>query len=1011
MPYFHLHKSRELDALVDRLKESSYTPIAQLTAYAYVTKEPVPYSERTSGQGMTVERGQRWGGLFDCAWFHFTGGVPAEAKGKQVVLLIDVNGEACVFDDTGCPIQGLTNVNSEYDFSLGKPGKRVVPVSDNARGDEGIDLWADAGCNDLFGLYRENGTLKEAQIAICNPELLALSYDFEVLHELMRQLPETSARRQRIWTALTDAALVLQHFTDTEAVSARALLAPELAKRGGDPSLAISAVGHAHIDLGWLWPIRETIRKGARTFSTVLQFMDRYPDYVFGASQAQLYLWMKLYYPALYDKIKQRIQEGRWEVQGAMWVEADTNVSGGEALVRQILYGKRFFKDEFGVEVTNLWLPDVFGYSGALPQILSKSGVPYFMTQKLSWSQVNQHPHHSFWWKGIDGTRVLAHMAPEGTYNSSAAPRAIAAAEANYRDKEVSEHCLLIFGIGDGGGGPGEEHLERLAREKNLQGLSPTVQEPASAFFEKLNGESSRFATWSGELYLERHQGTYTTQARNKRFNRKLELALRELELAAVKAWWFNGAAYPKAELDDIWREVLLYQFHDILPGSSITRVYDESRARYDLLLKQTLALTSAADEALLGAPARSDERGRHFVVNSLSWPRHEWLKIATNWVDPIVDALATKSVNGSTSPVHFDSLIATTGSKSHGGRLENDLLRVTFNDNGEITSIVGKETSREFLDTGQVANRLALYRDIGDAWDMQMHYDEQVPELFALESSTAAIDGPQATLTHVYRHGNSSLTQKVIVTMGSARVDFVTHVDWQEKGRMLRTSFPVAVQANEATFDIQYGSIKRSTARNTSWDMAQFEVSAHKWVDLSERSHGVALLNDCKYGHKVIGNTLDLNLLRSPNAPDPVADIGEHDFTYSLLPHRGDSVEGEVARRAYELNIPLRVVSASGAAAETAQNTQLLTVDADDAQHVIVEAIKKAEDKDAVIIRLYEAAGTTTTATVQFHIGAGTCELVDLLENTLQPLAMVNGAIKLHFHPFEILTVMLYKP
>jgi alpha-mannosidase len=556
MPYFNLHKKMELNALVERIKEAVYTPVCKLAVTAYVTSEPLPYAERQNSAPITLIPGQKWGNLFDCAWFHFTGVVPQQANGLKVVLLIDVNGEACIYDQTGVPTQGLTNVNSEFDLSLGKPGKRVVPLAERATGAQTVDIWADAGCNDLFGRLQESGTLKQADIAICHSNLHALQYDFEVLHELMQLLPEKSARHERIWAALTQAALVLQHLNDEEAAIARKILAPELAKHAADPSLYISAIGHAHIDLAWLWPLRETIRKGARTFSTVLHFMDQYPDYVFGASQAQLYLWMKERYPVLYAKIKQRIAEGRWEVQGAMWVEADTNVSGGEALVRQFLYGKRFFRQEFGVDVTNLWLPDVFGYSGALPQLMKKSGVDYFMTQKLSWSQVNQHPHHSFWWKGIDGTKVLTHMAPEGSYNSSAAPRAIARAEQEYLDKSVSEHCLVIFGIGDGGGGPGEEHLERLRREKSLAGLSPVVQEPAARFFEKLVDESENFHTWYGELYLERHQGTYTTQARNKRFNRKLELALRELELSATRAFWQTGMTYPADELLSIWREM-----------------------------------------------------------------------------------------------------------------------------------------------------------------------------------------------------------------------------------------------------------------------------------------------------------------------------------------------------------------------------------------------------------------------------------------------------------------------
>jgi alpha-mannosidase len=999
MPYFKLHKKMELDALVERIKEAVYTPIAKLSVTAYVTREPLPYAQRENGTPLALTPGQKWGNLFDCAWFHFTGIVPAEAKGQSVVLLIDVNGEACIFDQTGCPLQGLTNVNSEFDLSLGKPGKRVVPLAAPASGGEPVDIWADAGCNDLFGRLQESGTLKQADIAICHPNLHALQYDFEVLHELMQQLPEKSARHERIWAALTQAALVLQHLSDEEAALARQILAPELAKQAGDPSLRVSAVGHAHIDLAWLWPLRETIRKGARTFSTALQFMDRYPDYVFGASQAQLYLWMKEHYPALYEKVKQRIAEGRWEVQGGMWVEADTNVSGGEALVRQFLYGKRFFRHEFGVEVTNLWLPDVFGYSGALPQIMLKSGVDYFMTQKLSWSQVNQHPHHSFWWKGIDGTKVLTHMAPEGTYNSSAAPRAIARAEQEYLDKSVSEHCLVIFGIGDGGGGPGEEHLERLDREKNLAGLSPVTQEPAADFFTKLAAESANFHTWAGELYLERHQGTYTTQARNKRFNRKLELALRELELSASCALWQTGQAYPTDELLAIWREMLLYQFHDILPGSSITRVYDESRARYAALLAQAQALTAQADQSL-NAQVNTQGMSKPLVIsNSLSWARQELVQWNGQWLDVTVPPLGYTTVDLVTAKAVYTAPVATANG------LENEFLRVTLDTDGSIRSIVDKASDREVISTGSPANKLALYRDLGDAWDFQMHYDEQPVEYFALQSAQAQVDGPRACVKQVYTYGTSTLTQEIVLLAGSRHLDFVTHVDWHEADKMLRTSFPVNVLATEATCEIQFGNIRRPARRNTSWDMAQFEICAHKWIDLSERAFGVALLNDCKYGHKVRDNVLDLDLLRSPKHPDPVADQGEHDFTYSLLPHSGDYVTGEVIQRAYELNVPLRLTAVDAHPGTLPAQASFVQVDQ---PNIIVEAVKKAEDNDDLIVRLYESTGATTHAAMQFGCPVSAVSLVNLLEEAARPSPLSGNQVNLTFGPYEIHTLRL---
>jgi alpha-mannosidase len=373
----------------------------------------------------------------------------------------------------------------------------------------------------------------------------------------------------------------MNEYSEAEAGNARSVLAKELNKQGGASSLKISAIGHAHIDLAWLWPLRETRRKAARTFSTALMLLEKYPNYIFGASQPQLYAWVQQDYPALYEKVKKKIAEGRWEVQGAMWVEADTNIAGGEALVRQILYGKKYFQKEFNQDMRILWLPDVFGYSGALPQILRKSGIEYFMTTKLSWNIYNKFPHHTFLWSGIDGSEVLAHMPPEGTYNSAASPTSIHKAEAEYMDKGIADECLMLFGIGDGGGGPGEEHLERLERERNLEGLLPIKQEPSIQFFDRLALQRENYKKWHGELYLERHQGTYTTQAKSKRYNRKIEILLRELEFISVLAQLERNESYPDETIERLWKELLLYQFHDILPGSSIHRVYEESLHHY----------------------------------------------------------------------------------------------------------------------------------------------------------------------------------------------------------------------------------------------------------------------------------------------------------------------------------------------------------------------------------------------------------------------------------------------
>ncbi|MFC5649777.1 alpha-mannosidase [Paenibacillus solisilvae] len=1005
MPYETV-KPGHLKSMLDRLKDHIYIPLTELKVIAWVTQEPVGYEERQSGSRIELAAGDRWGQLWDCAWFHFSGKVPAQEKARKIVLLIDVNGELCLVDEEGTPVQGLTNINSEFDYSLGLPGKRVVDVSDSSAGGETIDLWGDAGCNDLFGRYR-SGTLKEAVIAACREDIHKLYYDAEVLLETAEQLPAGSARKERIFRALQDVSLLLTTFSEEKVAQAGVILDAQLAKQGGDSVMSISAIGHAHIDLAWLWPIRETIRKGARTFSTALRMMERYPDYVFGASQPQLYDWMKQHYPKLYAKVKDRIQEGRWEPQGAMWVESDTNVPGGESLVRQILYGKRYFLEEFGQEMKTLWMPDVFGYTASLPQILKKSGVDYMMTQKLSWSTYNRHPHHTYHWEGIDGSRVLTHMPPEDTYNSPAAPRSIMKAEQDYLDKNVADHALMLFGIGDGGGGPGEEHLERLSREKNLLGLSPVVQEPSSVFFEKLSVGADRYQTWRGELYLEKHQGTLTSQARNKWYNRKLEKALRELEFAAVWAAASNELVYPAEALEEIWKEVLLYQFHDILPGSSIKRVYDESLARYEILLNTVELMIKetygAVSKSLNAASA---------VFNSLPWEREEWIQTEGGWksvkVPPMGYTLLTDE--GKLSAKSESELTVSAGSRT----LANDLLQVTFGEDGGIVSILDKEQQREVIASGQKANDLVVYHDPGDAWDFQQDYRQTGGMSLQLVETAEFIDGPTAGFVHTYCFGESLLTQKVLLTRGSRRIDFVTHVDWKESDKMLRTSFPVAVHADHASSEIQFGYLKRPTHRNTMWDYAKDEICAHQWIDISEPNYGVALLNDSKYGHRAEGNELDLNLLRSSTYPDPEADRAEHSFTYSLYPHQGNHVEAEVYKRGNELNVPLRTavipadgLSRKGAAAlpEAYSFLQL------DHPNIMIESVKQAEDNDDLIIRLYETAGTRLHANLQTGFGLEEAWLADLMETKLEKLQLENGFIPLTFTPFEIVTVRLTKP
>ena len=1003
----------ELNSILGKIREARYEIIGELSITAWITKEPVSFKNRKTGEKKELSAGDKWGYLFDCAWFNFTANISREVKDKKIVLLIDVNGELCVFDKAGTPVRGLTSKSSTFSRKLGTPTKRVLLVSNRSLKMGSIDLWADAGCNDLFGELQENGTVKEAFVAICNDEIRDLYYDFEVLYDLMGSLPPQTTRYNSIHYALSEAGSILKNFSPDEITKVKKILAPELNKSRGDPTLTISAVGHAHLDLAWLWPIRETKRKGARTFATVLELMERYSDYIFGASQPQLFQWMKEFYPSLYGKIKKRVKEGRLEVQGAMWVEADTNIPSGESLIRQLFYGKDFFRNEFGREMNYLWEPDAFGYSAALPQILKKSGVSYFITQKLSWNLINKYPNHSFKWKGIDGSEVLTHLLPEETYNSPAYPASIMKIEQNYLDKGISDQCLMAFGIGDGGGGPGAEHLERIKRMKNLAGLSLVEQRTVTDFLAIWEKDKERFATWNGELYLERHQGTFTTQSKSKWFNHRMEIKLRELEWKAVLSGLTAGTEYPSEPLERIWKEALLYQFHDILPGSSIKRVYKESLERYAFILKETEGLISNHESSFIMNIDTSSSKRPYVIQNSLSWDREEWIVVENTWRKVMVPAMGYAVIDAASNGYNIPDQSEVQSSK-----LENEFLVIVLDDDGSVKSIVDKELHKEILPLEGVGNRISIYEDDGDAWDFSLNYREKKPDFFVLISSETEIDGPEASITHFYKYQKSEMKQQIILTQGSRRIDFITWINWQEPGKMIKTSFPLVVKADHAVCGIQFGSIKRPTHSNTKWDMAKDEVPSQKWVDISEDHYGVAFLNDSKYGYRVKDNTLELTLLRCVRYPGPLVnkedssssvsgytDLGEHNFIYSLYPHSGDYVEGHVVQAGYELNIPLTIHPCSIRKGPLSSSFSFMAVES---PSVIIETVKKAETNNEIIVRLYETAGKPCNTTLQLNFPVIKALIVNLMEEPLSEIPVSEGSVKLVFTPFEILSLRL---
>lgn len=971
----------EILAVFDKVRALAHQPIAPLHATAWLTHEPVAFAERTSGREVELREGDRWGGLFDCAWIRLRAEVPASVDRATLVLMIDLNGEALVVDDQGHAVQGLTNGSSVFDRSLGEPGKRIVRGLDRFIQGTRLEAWLDAGCNDLFGTLQEGGVVKQLRLGVARPDLIGLGYDMEVLLDLAAELPESGAHYQRVLHALWRAILGLRTYSTEEVAAARATLAPDLARRPGDHPVRAIAAGHAHIDLAWLWPLRETWRKAARTFATVDLLMERDANYRFCASQPQLYAWVRNQHPELYARVKRRVAQGRWEPIGAMWVEADNNLASGEALVRQFLYGKRFFREEFGVDTRALFIPDDFGYSACLPQIMRGAGVESMLTIKMSWDAHQAFPHSSFAWRGQDGSEVLVHMPPEGDYNSAALPRSLRKAEGNFAERALLDEFVMLYGIGDGGGGPGEEHLERLARVRDLHGVPPTQQGSIQAFFDRLSAHRAELPVWSGEMFLHRHQGTFTTQSRSKQFNRRGERLLREAEMACVEAWVRHGVEYPHATFDRLWKEFLLYQFHDILPGSSITRVYDESLARY--------AAICAELESLI-ATAMAGDNAATRVWNTLPFARREWCRVDERWVRVDVPALAVVEV----APAPPAPIPTLSGDDN---TLDNGLLRVELAPDGAISRLVDRRRQRNVLHAA--SNVFHVYHDAGDAWDFPRHTALRELERPCLVERRARIDGPRAIVSQRWAWGRSTIEQDIVLVADSPLIEFHTRLDWRDDATMLRVSFAPEVAAGEALAGVQYGHVHRPLHTNTPADRGKFEQYAHRWIALAEPGYGVALLNDSHYGHSVGPRRLELNLVRTPSYPDPSADRCRHAFAYALLPFVGSPAGARVEETAHAFNAPLRLL------AGTPPTPGLFEIEGDTG--VMIDAIKKAEDADAVIVRLHEGAGRPASLRIRPRFACRQVAMTNLLEEaaeTVSPLA--DGWIAIRLHAFELATV-----
>ncbi|MEV7559660.1 glycoside hydrolase family 38 C-terminal domain-containing protein [Streptomyces sp. NPDC089795] len=995
------HRLRRV--LKERVKPAVHSRAVPLTVERWEAPgEPVPVTEGLAADYEPCAIGAPWGPAWGTTWFKVTGTVPADWAGRTVEAVLDLGFDRMM---PGFQCEGLVHRADGGEVKALNPYNDWVRVADRAEGGEQVEWYVEAASNPVLvdhaatyeGDLRTCGDqplyrLARMELTVFETEVWELVQDLEVLHDLMTQLDAEDARRHEILRAL-GAALDTLDLDDVPgtAPAARTCLTGVLAAPANASAHRISAVGHAHIDSAWLWPLRETVRKVARTTSNMVDLMDKHPEFVFAMSQAQQLDWIKTYRPELFERIKKKIADGQFVPVGGMWVESDTNMVGGEAMARQFLYGKKFFLDEFGIETQNVWLPDSFGYTAAMPQIVKLTGSKWFLTQKISWSQTNRFPHHTFWWEGIDGTRVFTHFPPVDTYNSDLGGAQLAHAARNYREKGHGSRSLVPFGWGDGGGGPTREHLARARRQRDLEG-SPKVRiERPDAFFEKAHAEYRDAPVWAGELYLELHRGTYTSQARTKQGNRRGESMLREAELwAATAAVRATGYTYPYEDLERIWKTVLLHQFHDILPGSSIAWVHREARETYAALHGELRAITLAAQQALAG------QGTEELVFNCAPHARRG------------VPAGGAGRPTAPREPV--------TVEERHGGGhiLANGRLLVEIDSRGLIVSVYDLEARRETVAPGTAANLLQIHPDfpnMWDAWDIDAFYRNRVTDLVELDRLEVTGSGPRAATVRVTRSfGRSRAIQQITLRAGAGTVDIVTDVDWHETEKFLKAAFPLDVKAERTASETQFGHVYRATHTNTSWEAAKFEICAHRWIHAEEPGWGVALLNDSTYGHDVTRDvradggqttTIRLSLLRAPRYPDPETDQGPHTLRFSLAPGAG---VGDAVREGHALNLPERVVPGAGPVAP------LVAVDAD---AVVVEAVKLAEDRGGdVIVRLYESRGGRARATLTADFPLTAAVESDLLERPLAGTAVgvatPEGRVPLTLRPFQIVTVRL---
>lgn len=1044
--YFKLERVQKYTRDIKKLIYDSKVPIETIQYKDGFFKTPKDV-EDSSLPWLYYNTGDYWGGKDINRWFKFNVKIPIEFKGKTIGIYISTGLED---EYTLINPQFLIYVNGEIIQGLDINHREII-LKKECNGEEifHIDLKAHSGMKDRkVDLFVQLVTIDEAT--------RELYYNLTVPMEAAKNLEEEDNRRIDILEVLNKTINIVdirrpysKEYIESVQRANDYIKNNFYDKKCGKEAITASIIGHTHIDVAWMWTLAQTREKIVRSFSTVLNLMDEFPEYKFMSSQPQLYKYLKEDYPEIYERVKEKIIEGRWEAEGGMWVEPDCNLTSGESLVRQLLFGTRFFYNEFGVRNQILWLPDVFGYSANLPQILKSSGIKYFMTTKISWNQFNKIPYDTFMWQGIDGTEILTHFITTKdltqtlnphftTYNGFLYPEAVMGGWDRYQQKDMNKDILIAYGYGDGGGGPTKEMLENHKRmSEGIPGCPKTQIDTATNYFKRLESKISQLPKWVGELYLEYHRGTYTSMARNKKYNRKCEQLYLDAEIMSVMAQNFGLIEYPQEKLNQGWEVVLRNQFHDILPGSSIKEVYDDSDEEYKYALSLGGRLFNNAFDAILDNICI--DKQSVVAANTLSFNRNDIVVFEIEENNKDMDHVILIDKKGDLKPcqiikednvtkgLFYANDIPSKGYTTYElskrveafkstmivdtKRLENKFFILKLDNKGTFTSIYDKVNDREILKENNRGNMILAYEDKpmgNDNWDIDIYYKEKVWELDRVKKIEIVENGPVRGILEIHKKFLDSIwIQKIIIYNDIPRIDFDTYIDWKEEDILLKATFPIDINADKATYEIQYGHVERPTHWNTSWDVARFEVVAHKWVDISEDGYGVSMLNDSKYGHDIKDGDMSLTLLTSGTDPNPDADKEEHRFRYSLYPHKENWKGARTVNMAYNFNIPVYAKLVHKTKGSIQKEFSIASLDKN---NVFIEVVKKAEDTDDIIIRLYEAYNRRTKARFTYYQKFNKVIECNMMEEEIKVVKECSSQFEFEIKPLEIKTYKICK-